>query len=121
VLLAPFDLILLDRMLPDGDSLSLVRALRAAHPSIPIIVLSACGEVADRVSSLDEGADDYLVKPFALDEMLARIRAVRRRPAHMAGEEIRAGSLAYDLRTTRCRSKERRSSSPGASCERWRP
>lgn len=96
-LLAPFDLVLLDRTLPDGDGLSLVPALRGRHPSIPIIVLSARGGVADRVAGLDEGADDYLIKPFSLDEMFARIRAVRRRPADLAGEEVRAGLLVYDL------------------------
>ena len=96
-LLASFDLVLLDRTLPDGDGLSLVPALRASHPGISIIVLSARSGIADRIAGLDEGADDYLIKPFSLDEMFARIRAVRRRPADLAGEEIRAGSLVYDL------------------------
>ncbi|MET1755754.1 response regulator transcription factor [Novosphingobium sp. RD2P27] len=96
-LLASFDLVLLDRTLPDGDGLSLIPALRAGYPGLPIIVLSARGEVSDRIAGLDEGADDYLIKPFSLDEMFARIRAVRRRPADMAGEEIVAGSLVYDL------------------------
>lgn len=92
-----FDLVLLDRTLPDGDGLSLVPALRAGNPGLPIIVLSARGEIADRIAGLDEGADDYLIKPFSLDEMFARIRAVRRRPADLVGEEIHAGSLVYDL------------------------
>lgn len=92
-----FDLVLLDRTLPDGDGLSLVPALRAGNPGIPVIVLSARGEIADRIAGLDEGADDYLIKPFSLDEMFARIRAVRRRPADLAGEEIHVGSLVYDI------------------------
>ncbi|WP_235975970.1 response regulator transcription factor [Vreelandella sedimenti] len=96
-MLASFDLVLLDRTLPDGDGLSLVPAMRASSPGLPIIVLSARGEVSDRVAGLDEGADDYLIKPFSLDEMLARIRAIRRRPADLAGEEIQAGSLVFDL------------------------
>lgn len=92
-----YDLVLLDRTLPDGDGLSIIPALRTANPGLPIIVLSARGEVLDRVAGLDEGADDYLIKPFALDEMFARIRAVRRRPAELGAEEIRVASLVFDL------------------------
>ncbi len=92
-----YDLVLLDRTLPDGDGLSLVPALRAENPGLPIIVLSARGEVLDRVAGLDEGADDYLIKPFALEEMFARIRAVRRRPAELGAEEIRVGALVFDM------------------------
>ena len=62
-----------------------------------IIVLSARGEVLDRIAGLDEGADDYLIKPFALEEMLARIRAVRRRPTELGVEEIRVGTLVFDM------------------------
>lgn len=97
VLSGSYDLILLDRTLPDGDGLSLVAEVRTRTPGIPIIVLSARGEVLDRVAGLDEGADDYLIKPFALDEMFARIRAVRRRPADLGAEEIRVGALVFDL------------------------
>lgn len=89
-------LVLLDRSLPDGDGLSLIAKLRADRPGIPVIVLSARGEVADRVSGLDDGADDYLVKPFELAEMLARIRAVQRRPSEVASEEIAVGELVFD-------------------------
>ncbi|UST79626.1 response regulator [Pseudomonas siliginis] len=96
-MLAPFDLVLLDRTLPDGDGLSLVPTLRAGNPGLPVIVLSARGEISDRIFGLDEGADDYLIKPFSLDEMLARIRAIMRRPADLAGEDIRAGALVFDL------------------------
>jgi DNA-binding response OmpR family regulator len=94
--LAAFDLALLDRTLPDGEGLSLVPALRATNPGIHVIVLSARDGIADRVAGLDLGADDYLTKPFATDEMLARIRAVRRRPTELAGQEIRAGALIFD-------------------------
>jgi DNA-binding response OmpR family regulator len=93
----PYDLILLDRTLPDGDGLSLLPALRSRHPGLPVIVLSARGDVTDRVAGLDQGADDYLIKPFAVDEMFARIRAVRRRPSEISIEEIRVGALVFDI------------------------
>lgn len=97
VAIGEFDLVLLDRTLPDGEGLSLVPDLRARNPGIHIIILSARSGVQDRVLGLDEGADDYLVKPFSIDELLARIRAVRRRPAQLQGEQIRAGTIIYDL------------------------
>jgi DNA-binding response OmpR family regulator len=96
VLSDSYDLVLLDRTLPDGDGLSLVPALRAENQGLPVIVLSARGEVFDRIAGLDQGADDYLIKPFVLEEMFARIRAVRRRPAELGVEEIRVGSLVFD-------------------------
>jgi DNA-binding response OmpR family regulator len=92
-----FDLALLDRMLPDGDGLTLVPLLRVKRPGLPVIVMSARGEVADRVEGLDDGADDYLIKPFALAELLARIRAVRRRPGEIEIDEVRAGHLTFDV------------------------
>lgn len=92
-----YELILLDRTLPDGDGLVLVSEIRSSHPGLPVIVLSARGDIAERIEGLDKGADDYLVKPFALDEMLARIRAVRRRPNIQENAEIRAGRLVFDL------------------------
>lgn len=95
--LGTFDLVLLDRSLPDGEGLSLLPSLRADNPGIHVIVLSARNGVNDRVAGLDGGADDYLTKPFSIDEMLARIRAVFRRPAKLAHATIRAGSLVFDL------------------------
>ena len=95
--LGTFDLVLLDRSLPDGEGLSLLPSLRADNPGIHVIVLSARNGVNDRVAGLDGGADDYLTKPFSIDEMLARIRAVFRRPAKLARATIRAGSLVFDL------------------------
>jgi DNA-binding response OmpR family regulator len=97
VAIGEFDLVLLDRTLPDGEGLSLVPHVRARNPGVHIIILSARSAVEDRVVGLDEGADDYLVKPFSVDELLARIRAVRRRPAQLQGEQIRAGTVVYDL------------------------
>ena len=92
-----YDLVLLDRTLPDGDGLSLLPVLRETQPGLPVIVLSARGEVTDRIAGLDNGADDYLIKPFDVDEMFARIRAVRRRPADLASEEIHVGALVFDV------------------------
>lgn len=90
------DAIVLDRRLPDGDGVSLVPRLRARGVRTPVIVLTARGELADRVDGLDAGADDYLVKPFAVEELLARLRALLRRPAHLASDTIRVGRIAFD-------------------------
>lgn len=92
-----YELVLLDRTLPDGDGIILIPEIRIKAPSLPIIILSARADISDRIEGLDEGADDYLVKPFALDEMLARIRAIRRRPSIQKTDEIHAGRLVYDL------------------------
>ncbi|WP_445215552.1 response regulator transcription factor [Bradyrhizobium sp. Pa8] len=89
--------VLLDRQLPDGDGLALIPKLRARADGVPIIVLTARGELADRVAGLDSGADDYLAKPFAVEELLARLRAVLRRPAGLQPDIIRAGRLAFDF------------------------
>jgi len=95
------DVVLLDLGLPDIDGVDVCRRLREQSEAA-IIVVTARGEEADRVLALDEGADDYLVKPFGLAELLARIRAVLRRgprPAASAGEVLRHGPLSVDLRT----------------------
>lgn len=76
-----FDAIIVDRMLPGRDGLSLIQALRAAAIRTPVLILSALGEVDDRVKGLKAGGDDYLTKPFALTELLARIEALGRRAA----------------------------------------
>lgn len=76
---SPPDLVVLDVMLPGADGLEVCRRLRAGDPDLPILMLTAKGRVPDRVAGLDAGADDYLVKPFAFDELLARVRALLRR------------------------------------------
>ncbi|WZB64041.1 response regulator transcription factor [Achromobacter xylosoxidans] len=91
------DAVLLDRRLPDGDGLELLVRLRARQEGVPVIVMTAVGELADKVGGLNAGADDYLVKPFAFDELLARLRAVLRRPVLMQPDVVRLGGLAFDL------------------------
>ncbi len=88
--------ILLDRQLPDGDGLTLIPKLRADGVQTPVIVLTARGDLADRVAGLDTGADDYLGKPFAIEELLARLRAVLRRRSDMPAEMLQLGRLAYN-------------------------
>lgn len=94
----PSDVVLLDLGLPDVDGMDVCRRLRAGSDAA-IIVVTARGEEADRVLALDEGADDYLVKPFGLAELLARIRAVLRRRRPAEPEVLRHGPLVLDLRT----------------------
>lgn len=78
---ASFDVAVLDRMVPGIDGLSLLKALRAAGDNTPILMLTAMSQIQDRVAGLEEGADDYLVKPFAFSELAARVMALGRRPA----------------------------------------
>ena len=92
-----YDAILLDRQLPDGDGLTLVSKLRADKNTTPVLMLTARGDTADKVDGLDMGADDYLAKPFAFEELMARLRALLRRPASMQSQVIRAGHLALDV------------------------
>lgn len=90
------DAILLDLMLPDGDGMSLLRSLREQPGSLPVMLLTARDRVSDRVSGLDAGADDYLVKPFSFDELLARIRVMLRRTNHQANQVLRVDDLEVD-------------------------
>ena len=94
----PPDVVILDWMLPGMDGLEVCRRLRAAGP-VPILMLTAKDAVGDRVSGLDAGADDYLVKPFAFDELLARIRALLRRAAPSQPEILRFADLSLDTGT----------------------
>lgn len=95
---AEYRLLLLDRRLPDGDGLSLLPVLRTRPTPPPTIVLTALDDVPDRVAGLDAGAEDYLIKPFAFEELLARIRVLlRRSPAAAAPPRVTVGALEYDL------------------------
>src|SRR5688572_32363063 len=91
-----FDLIILDLMLPDGDGITFCHELRARGLTTPILMLTARDTVRDRVAGLDSGADDYLTKPFALEELLARVRALLRRPRQVQCTELRVGDLTVD-------------------------
>ena len=90
------DLVVLDVMLPDLDGLEVCRRLRAGEPNLPIILLTAKDRVPDRVAGLDAGADDYLVKPFAFDELLARIRALLRRARPLDGDALTFADLTLN-------------------------
>jgi len=93
-----FDVIVVDRMLPGLDGLSLVKSIRSADVDTPIIFLSALGGLNDRVTGLEAGADDYLVKPFAFSELFARLTALARRPPTQAEQPIlEVGDLKIDL------------------------
>lgn len=95
--LGVYDLMILDRGLPDGDGLDFIAAARVITSNIPIILLTARGEVADRVGGLDGGADDYITKPVATEELLARIRAIARRPAFSSIPKAIVGALSFDF------------------------
>lgn len=93
-----FDVMVIDRMLPSLDGLSIVAAARAAKIDTPILILSALGQVDDRVEGLRAGGDDYLVKPYAFSELLARIEALSRRHVpDQAGAKLRVHDLEMDL------------------------
>jgi two-component system, OmpR family, response regulator MprA len=96
---SPPDAVVLDLGLPDLDGLEVCRRLRATGDDTPVLILTARDAVDDRVQGLDAGADDYLVKPFALTELLARLRALLRRRTADEGEVLRFGDLALDLGT----------------------
>jgi DNA-binding response OmpR family regulator len=96
-LAASYDIILLDILLPKLDGLSLLRELRKRGITTPILLLTARDAIDDRVAGLDAGADDYLVKPFSFSELLARIRALLRRPVLRTANKLAAGDISMDL------------------------
>ena len=96
-----YDAIVLDLMLPGVDGLTILKRLRAAERDAPVLILTARDTVADRVRGLDLGADDYLVKPFALEELLARVRALARRAYHVKDPCLRVGDLRIQTASQR--------------------
>jgi DNA-binding response OmpR family regulator len=96
----PYDLAIVDRMLPgEYDGIAIVKAMRNAKIHTPVLLLTALGGVSDRTHGLDSGADDYLIKPFALEELLARARALLRRPAQQQSTVLQADGLTLDTIT----------------------
>jgi two-component system OmpR family response regulator len=94
----PYDVLILDRMLPQIDGLAIVRTIRAAGVKTPVLLLTALGGIDDRVEGLEAGADDYLVKPFAFAELLARVNALARRPPPQeVRTELAVSNLRLDL------------------------
>jgi two-component system OmpR family response regulator len=91
-----YDAMLLDLGLPRREGMAVLRSLRQAGSSMPVMILTARDTVEDRVRGLDSGADDYLLKPFSLDELLARLRALLRRAVGKADSETRLGKLVFD-------------------------
>ena len=91
-----YSAVVLDLGLPDEDGVAVLRALRLRENPIPVLVLTARSGVYDRVAGLRDGADDYLVKPFDFDELVARIQALLRRPGHLLARLLRVGNIAFD-------------------------
>jgi DNA-binding response OmpR family regulator len=94
--LGHYDAAIVDLGLPDGDGLNLVTAVRSSGSQLPILILTAKDAVEDRVAGLDAGADDYLVKPFAMTELIARTKALLRRPGSALGTLLNAGNVTFD-------------------------
>jgi DNA-binding response OmpR family regulator len=92
----PPDVAILDLGLPDGDGLKLLKDVRSRGNAVPILVLTARDAVEHRVAGLDTGADDYLIKPFAMSEVVARIKALLRRPEGALGALLKSGNIAFD-------------------------
>jgi two-component system, OmpR family, response regulator len=94
-----YDVIILDLMLPGMDGVSICKSLREQKIHIPILILTARGELADKVDGLNSGADDYLVKPFAFAELLARVKALARRPKDSLGSVLNVSDLSLNTMT----------------------
>eukprot|EP01037_Dinobryon_pediforme_P010978 gene10978-11059_t len=93
---ATYALVLLDRRMPDGDGVTLMPMIRRRQPGTPVMLLTALDDIASKVGGLDAGADDYLTKPFAGEELLARMRAALRRPGSGRPPPVRCGQLEFD-------------------------
>jgi DNA-binding response OmpR family regulator len=108
ILQTPFDAVVLDIMLPGRDGLSILRALRERSNAVPVLILTARGEIRDKVEGLDQGADDYLAKPFSIEELAARLRALIRRQTGETLVRYRIQDLTLDVATRIARRGNRR-------------
>lgn len=91
-----YDQITLDPGLPDGDGIDIIKALRREQNSVPILVITARDRLQNKIDGLNAGADDYLLKPFEMEELIARLRALLRRPSSVLGTRLTSGNLAFD-------------------------
>ena len=91
-----FEIVVLDLGLPDADGLDVLGEMRGRQDATPVLILTARGSLEDRVTGLQSGADDYLVKPFALEELVARLQALLRRPGNLLGVTLKLGNVALD-------------------------
>lgn len=97
----PYDLVIIDRMIPgDYDGIAIIAAMRESKIHTPAMILTALDSTADKTKGLDSGADDYMTKPFAVSELLARVRALLRRPHTQTGTILKAGDLELDTTTS---------------------
>ncbi len=97
----PYDAVVLDLGLPDIDGMQVLESLRGQKNTVPVLVLTARGELSDKIAGLNSGADDYMLKPFEVDELIARLKALLRRPTQAMGTTIRLGNLSFDT-VNRC-------------------
>lgn len=102
-----YDAIVLDLGLPDGDGIDLLKSWRDRGETVPVLILTARDTLTDRVSGLDSGGDDYLAKPFAMEELLARLRALLRRPGAALGVVLTAGNISFDATSREVRIAEK--------------
>ncbi len=119
--LAEYDLVVLDLSLLDKDGAEFLKLVRKAGHATPVLVATARADVGERVRLLNIGADDYIVKPFSLDELLARIRAILRRPKQIAKSVQILGNLVLDTAAMSCKSTVIRSNFPDANSPSLRP
>ena len=103
-----YDLMIIDRMLPGKEGLEIIREVRSKGIRTPVIVLTAKGQIRNRVEGLDAGADDYMVKPFSFEELLARIRALFRRPSDAVDTVLKVGDLTMNTSRSEVRRGKKR-------------